>query len=174
MGPDAFKNKTALITGGTRGPERAIAIRLVFEGCNAALNHVSRTEDTDQAVHEIESGGGRAIAIAADVSSPDDTKTCVTKTREAFGPIDILMHCAEAWAPYNVRLNCISPGLFITEMAETVAPEILEKMVAATPMQRYGRPEEIAAVARFMVSEESSFMTGQTLVSSGGRVMLPG
>ncbi len=59
-------------------------------------------------------------------------------------------------------------------MANTVEPAILEKMVKATPMQRYGRPEEIAALARFLVSEESSFMTGQTIVTSGGRVMLPG
>ena len=59
-------------------------------------------------------------------------------------------------------------------MANTVEPAILKKMVNTTPMQRYGRPEEIAALARFLVSEESSFMTGQTIVTSGGRVMLPG
>ncbi len=49
-----------------------------------------------------------------------------------------------------------------------------EMIVEATPLGRIGRPEEIANLARFLLSEQSSFMTGQTVVASGGRVMLPG
>ena len=46
-------------------------------------------------------------------------------------------------------------------------------VVEQTPLGRLGQPEEIAAVIRFLLSEESSFMTGDTLEASGGRIMLP-
>lgn len=81
---------------------------------------------------------------------------------------------AQAWAPHNIRVNCICPGLIETEMAYTLSPEAHEHIKANTPMKRLGQPEEIASVIRFLVSDESSFMTGQTVVASGGRVMLPG
>ena len=68
----------------------------------------------------------------------------------------------------------LCPGLIDTEMAYTLSPEAHKHIVANTPMGRLGKPEEIANVIRFLVSDESSFMTGQTIVSSGGRVMLPG
>ena len=59
-------------------------------------------------------------------------------------------------------------------MAHTLSPESHKVIIAATPIGRIGRPEELAAVARFLLSDESSYMTGQTIVASGGRVMLPG
>lgn len=81
---------------------------------------------------------------------------------------------AQAWAKHNIRINCICPGLIDTEMASTLSPQTQEQIIANTPMRRLGRPEEIANVIRFLLSDESSFMTGQTVVASGGRVMLPG
>lgn len=81
---------------------------------------------------------------------------------------------AQAWAKHNIRINCICPGLIDTDMAYTLSPEAHANIVANTPMHRLGRPEEIANVVRFLLSDESSFMTGQTVVASGGRVMLPG
>jgi NAD(P)-dependent dehydrogenase (short-subunit alcohol dehydrogenase family) len=59
-------------------------------------------------------------------------------------------------------------------MAHTLTPEVHKLIIEATPIGRIGAPEELAAVIRFLASEESSFMTGQTIVASGGRVMLPG
>jgi len=81
---------------------------------------------------------------------------------------------AQGWAQHNVRINCICPGLIETEMAYTLSPETHALIRAGTPMGRIGQPEEIAALIRFLLSSESSFMTGQTVVASGGRVMLPG
>jgi len=81
---------------------------------------------------------------------------------------------AQGWARHNIRINCICPGLIETEMADTLAPEVQESIVTGTPMGRIGQPHEIASVIRFLLSDESSFMTGQTVVASGGRVMLPG
>ena len=58
-------------------------------------------------------------------------------------------------------------------MAHTLSPEYHSMVVGATPLGRIGEPSELASVARFLLSEESSFMTGQTIVASGGRVMIP-
>ncbi len=74
---------------------------------------------------------------------------------------------------HNVRVNCVAPGLIETEMARVLSDEVSRRIVADTPMGRIGQPEEIAAVIRFLLSEESSFMTGETLAASGGRVTLP-
>ena len=80
---------------------------------------------------------------------------------------------AEAFAPYNVRINCLAPGLIDTEMAGVLPPEAKQAVLEQTPLGRLGQPEEMAAVIRFLLSEESSFMTGDTVEASGGRVMLP-
>jgi 3-oxoacyl-[acyl-carrier protein] reductase len=89
------------------------------------------------------------------------------------GVIAFTRCCAEAFAPYNVRINGVAPGLIDTEMAQVLPPEMRHVVVEQTPLGRLGTPEEIAAVIRFLLSEESSFMTGQTVAVSGGRVMLP-
>jgi 3-oxoacyl-[acyl-carrier protein] reductase len=89
------------------------------------------------------------------------------------GVIAFTRCCAEAFAPYNVRINCLAPGLIDTEMAGVLSPEARRAVVEQTPLGRLGTPEEMAAVIRFLLSEESSFMTGHTLGASGGRIMLP-
>ena len=86
--------------------------------------------------------------------------------------ISLVQSCSEVWAPDNVRINCVLPGLIETEMSAALSPAALGAMVQATPMRRIGQPHEIAAVVRFLLSEESSFMTGQTIVVSGGRLMM--
>ena len=87
--------------------------------------------------------------------------------------ISMTQSFSEAWASHNVRINCIAPGLIDTEMARDLPRESWEQCIAGTPMGRVGEAEEIANLVRFLVSDESSFMTGQTLVASGGRVLLP-
>jgi 3-oxoacyl-[acyl-carrier protein] reductase len=89
------------------------------------------------------------------------------------GVIAFTRCCAEAFAPYNVRINGVAPGLIDTDMARVLNPEATQKVIEGTPMGRLGRPEEIASVIRFLLSDESSFMTGQTIAVSGGRAMLP-
>jgi 3-oxoacyl-[acyl-carrier protein] reductase len=89
------------------------------------------------------------------------------------GVIALTRCCAEAFAPHNVRINCVAPGLIETEMLHVLPDALISSVVAETPMARVGRPEEVASVIRFLLSDESSFMTGQTVAVSGGRVMLP-
>lgn len=248
-----FSGKTALITGGSRGIGRAVALRLAAEGVRVGINYVSREEDARQTLADVESAGGSGVLAQGDVSQPDQAQAVVQVTRDALGPVDLLVQsagmsvveapdettwetwkrtmdvnldgtfnmifavkdemvkrqfgrivaissiaalrsrpslmaysaskaavislvrsCGEAWAHENIRVNCIAPGLTETEMPQaSLTPESYQKMIDATPMRRIGQPAEIASVVRFLLSDESSFMTGQTVVASGGRVLLP-
>ncbi|MEO1994287.1 MAG: glucose 1-dehydrogenase [Planctomycetaceae bacterium] len=83
--------------------------------------------------------------------------------------ISFTRHCAEAFAPYNVRVNCVAPGLTNTELARSANRDLVENLIAITPMGRIGEPEEIASVVKFLLSDDSSFVTGQTVPACGGR-----
>jgi 3-oxoacyl-[acyl-carrier protein] reductase len=73
-------------------------------------------------------------------------------------------------APYNIRVNAISPGAIETPMAEATKqdPKILESTLAKIPMGRMGRPEEVSNLVLFLSSDSSSYMTGSTVVIDGG------
>ena len=75
---------------------------------------------------------------------------------------------AEAFAPHNVRVNCVAPGLIETEMVHVLSDETLKNLVDATPLGRIGQPEEIAAAIAFLASERASYITGVTLQVDGG------
>ena len=83
--------------------------------------------------------------------------------------ISFTRHCAEAFAPYNVRVNCLAPGLTNTELARASNPGLVDDIIAATPMGRMADPQEMASVVKFLLSDDSSFVTGQTVVACGGR-----
>ena len=78
-----------------------------------------------------------------------------------------------ALAPHNIRVNAVAPGLIDTEILSGVSQAQLDAIVQSTPLGRIGHGDDIASAVLFLLSDQSSFMTGQTLVVSGGRVMLP-
>ena len=245
-----FESRVALVTGGSRGIGRAVALRLASEGSDVAISYVTRKKEADETVAEIAALGRRAIAAPCNVAEPEEVDALVKKTRAELGPIDFLAHCgaistiadhkgltwelwrdtievnlngtyltvfavkdemlergfgrivlissiaallprqqqihysaskagvvaftrccAEAFAP-NIRVNCITPGLIETEMMRTLSEEKIKELVDRTPLQRIGEPEELAAMVRFLLSDESSFTTGQTIIASGGRAMM--
>ena len=89
------------------------------------------------------------------------------------GVIALARCCAEAFAPHNVRVNCIAPGLIDTEMARVLSPTQIDSVLQQTPLARLGTPEEISELACFLLSERASFIVGQTISACGGRVTLP-
>lgn len=115
---------------------------------------------------------GRIVTLSS-VAALRPRKMQIHYASAKAGVIAFTRCCAEAFAPHNVRINCVAPGLIDTEMARVLPPEMMQAVVDQTPLGRLGTPEEIAAVIRFLLSEESSFMTGHTLAASGGRIMLP-
>ncbi|MFP6753528.1 MAG: 3-oxoacyl-ACP reductase FabG [Pirellulaceae bacterium] len=89
------------------------------------------------------------------------------------GMIGFARSLAQALAPHNIRVNSVAPGLIQTEILDGVAQEDLQALIDATPIPRIGRVDEIAELVFFLLSDKSSFITGQTIVASGGRVTLP-
>lgn len=84
-----------------------------------------------------------------------------------------MMRCfAEALAP-AVRVNAVAPGLTDTEMLTQLDQHILPGRIAETPLKRLGTAPEVAEAVAFLLSERSAFITGHTLVVSGGAVMEP-
>lgn len=77
-------------------------------------------------------------------------------------------------APYGIRVNGIGPGSIKTNMLAGVMDDedALDKIKARTPMGRIGLPDEIAAVAAFLLSEEASYITGQHIYPDGGRLAM--
>jgi NAD(P)-dependent dehydrogenase (short-subunit alcohol dehydrogenase family) len=89
------------------------------------------------------------------------------------GVVAFTKSAAEALIPFNIRMNAVAPGLIETEIIDDVDRPILDRIIDQTPMKRIGQANEIADVVHYLLSEASRFMMGQTLVASGGRVMLP-
>ena len=117
-------------------------------------------------------GFGRIVLVSS-AAALRPRKMQIHYASSKAGVIALTRCCAEAFAPHNVRVNCVAPGLIETEMAHVLADATMKRVVADTPLGRIGQPDEIAALIRFLLSEESSFMTGETLSASGGRVTLP-
>lgn len=72
----------------------------------------------------------------------------------------------------NVRMNCIAPGYIDTEMMRAVGEEKFNAAVARHPMKRMADPDEIAAVTAFLCTEDSSWVSGETICASGGAICM--
>lgn len=91
----SLKGKVAVVTGGSRDIGRAISVQLAKEGANVVVNYLNSRAAANKTLAEIESVGGKAIAVKADVSSLKDIKKLKAKTVKAFGKkIDILVNNA--------------------------------------------------------------------------------
>jgi 3-oxoacyl-[acyl-carrier protein] reductase len=244
-----FQGRTALVTGGSRGIGRAIALMLATNGARVAVNYERNEKAAHDALRLIREVGGRGIAVQADIAKAADVERMLAQVRTEIGPIDFLVnnagiadtvpheqltfahwkrtfevnvdgvflttwgvkdemiarrfgrivnisslaglikkkdmihyatskaaviaftrHCAEAFAPYNVRVNCLAPGLTETELSRAANPGLIQQLIAITPLGRMAQPEEMASVVKFLLSEESSFITGQTICACGGRL----
>ena len=248
MSQQAFENRTALVTGGSRGIGRAVCENLAAGGARVAINFQTNEQAAHEALAAVEKNAEKAMIVQADVSREDHVERMVAEVREKLGPIDLLVnnagiaesvvhdqlsfeswkrmfevnvdgpflvtwavkdemikrrfgrivnvsslaglvrkkemihyattkaavnsftrHCALAFAPYNVRVNCVAPGLTNTRLSLSANPDV-PHLIGLTALGRMAEPSEIADVVRFLLSEESSFITGQTVSACGGRV----
>ena len=84
------------------------------------------------------------------------------------GVIGFCRALAKEVAPSGIRVNCVSPGVILTDMTKPLGEETLAALAEETPLGRNGIPEDVAGAIRFLVSPESSFITGQVLPVNGG------
>ncbi len=119
----------------------------------------------------IERGYGRIVCIAS-IAGLRPRGRMITYSTSKAAVIAFARSCAEAFGP-QIRVNSVAPGLIETDMGSSAGPEVIQRMKDDAYLNRIGQPEEIAETVLFLLSERSSFTTGQTLVADGGRVTLP-
>ncbi|QJC27594.1 3-oxoacyl-[acyl-carrier-protein] reductase FabG [Anaplasma platys] len=87
------------------------------------------------------------------------------------GIIGMSKTMALEFASRGITVNCVAPGFIDTPMIETIPEKQREHILGSIPMGRMGSPEEIASVALFLASDESRYITGQTIHVNGGMIM---
>ncbi len=87
------------------------------------------------------------------------------------GMIAFTKSCAREFASRGVRVNAIAPGFIETEMTATLPPEVVQGYAKAIPLQKIGTPLDVARLCLFLASEDSAYITGQTIAVDGGLTM---
>ena len=103
----------------------------------------------------------------ADRGMPGDSAELFSTAKNAV--MGFTRSLAMSLAP-EVRVNCISPGWIQTAWGEQASAAWQERVLRETPLGRWGQPEDIAKLARFLVSEEASYITGQVINANGGAI----
>lgn len=250
----SLEGKVALITGAGSGMGRAAALLFAKQGAAVAVADIST--DGEQTAAEIESAGGRAVFVRADVSEERDVEAMVDAAVRSLGRLDVLYNNAgigppddaaidelptEVWdrvmgvnvrgmylccrygiramlalpgprsaaivntasiaglvgnstlpstaytvskgavmaltkqvavsyAGEGIRCNAVCPGPILTPILEPffAEPGVRERFESKIPLGRMGQPEDVAQLALFLASEQSSFITGALIVIDGG------
>jgi NAD(P)-dependent dehydrogenase (short-subunit alcohol dehydrogenase family) len=115
----------------------------------------------------IKSGGGSIIStasMAANVAFANMPAYCASKA----GVVMLTKTAAVEYAKDGIRVNAILPGVIGTGMTKALPEELISGIEAATPLNRIADPSEIATVALFLATDDSSFITGETITVDGG------
>ncbi len=239
--------RTALVTGGSRGIGRAIVRALCGAGVDCAFTYTRDRAGADSLVQEVRSQGRKAFSYQADVRDFEAAKSLVEEVKKTLGTLHILVNNAgitrdkslmmmsrEEWSDvidtnlsgvfnttraciigflkqksgsivniasvsgirplpgqvnyaaakagvigftkslarevssYNIRVNAVAPGFIETEMTAELGPNTRERFLDMIPLRRFGTPDEVAKTVLFLLSDESRYITGQTLQLDGG------
>jgi 3-oxoacyl-[acyl-carrier protein] reductase len=241
--------KVAIVTGASKGIGAGIAKQLAAEGAAVIVNYASSKEGADRVVAEIESNGGKAVAVQANVAKKADIERLFSEAKKAFGRLDVLVNNAGVYefspleeitaehfhkhfdlnvlglilaskeavryfdatggsivnissvastsapantsvysatkaavdavtrslakelGPRNIRVNSINPGMVETEgvhAAGIMESDFRKDVESRTPLGRIGQARDIAPAAVFLASQDSQWITGETLFISGG------
>ncbi|HJO55911.1 MAG TPA: 3-oxoacyl-[acyl-carrier-protein] reductase [Candidatus Scalindua sp.] len=242
-----MSNKTAIVTGGTRGIGKAIVLELAKSGCNVAFNYSKSDDLANELVKEIEALGVKAVAKKADVADFESAKDMIKEVKDEFGQIDYLVNNAgitrdkllalmkeNDWddvininlkSVYNfskavimtmikqkngkilnitsvsgiagvagqtnysaskagmigftkalakevgkakINVNAIACGFIETDMTSELPDEYKQKMTDMTALKRFGTTDDVAKVAKFLLSDDANYVTGQVLSLDGG------
>ena len=95
---------------------------------------------------------------------PGLAHTCAARA----GVIYLSKTLAIEWAPLNIRVNCVAPGIIATEGMNVYSEEARQDMPNSNPMKRFGQPEDVANAICYLAGDTGSFITGEVLVVDGG------
>ncbi|WP_166263502.1 3-oxoacyl-ACP reductase family protein [Marinobacter caseinilyticus] len=161
---DDLKGKVAIVTGGSRGIGREIALQLASRGADVAINYRSRQSEADSTTKEIEGLGVRALSIQADLSDMTAARNLIRSVHEQWGRIDILINNAGITRDktmkkltdddWNEVLNTNLGSVYAT------CSEVLDIMIA----QEYGRIVNITS----FVGQAGNFGQANYAASKGG------
>ncbi|MFB5083483.1 3-oxoacyl-[acyl-carrier-protein] reductase [Symbiobacterium thermophilum] len=245
-----LSTQVAIVTGATGGLGRAISLALAREGAAVVVNYARSAEKAAGLVEEISAGGGRALAVQADVGTAEGAEALVKAALDHFGRVDILVNnaginrdtlimrmkesdwddvldtnlkgaflCIKAvsrpmmkarygriinigsvaglagnagQANYsaakaglvgltravarelgsrNITVNCIAPGAIDAGMLLELSEEQRSNYLRQIPLERFGRPEDVAAAVVFLAGPGGAYITGQTIAVDGGLTM---
>lgn len=258
-----LQNQVALVTGGSSGIGAAVVQHLAKAGASVVINYHSGGETAKQIAQEIQSNGGKAIALQADVSQEDAVQQLFEQTIQTLGTVDILVNnagiqkdapftemslqdwnkviqvnltgqflcareaakeflrrgirpevsaaagkiicmssvhqiipwaghinyaaskggvnmlmqsMAQELAPHQIRVNSIAPGAIKTPINRDAweTPEAANKLRQLIPNNRIGEPSDVAKAVVWLASDESDYVTGETLYIDGGMTLYPG
>ena len=132
----------------------------------------------ERLIHTMLAGAGgidfALLAVAADDG-------VMPQTREHLAILDLIgidrgvialtKSTAKELASRHIRVNAVAPGFIESKMTDVLTEDVRNKMLEAIPLQRFGKPADVAQAVLFLVSEASAYITGQVLTVSGGMVM---
>jgi 3-oxoacyl-[acyl-carrier protein] reductase len=243
-----LEGKVALVTGASKGIGAEIAKQLAAEGASVVVNYSSSKAGADKVVADITGKGGKAVAVQADVSKPEDIKKLFAQTKKALGKLDVLVNNAGIYefaplegitaenfnkqfglnvlglilttqeavklfgesggsvvnigsvvgklalpgatvysatkaavdsitrslsaelGPKKIRVNAVNPGMVQTEGNYTAqeGSEFRKGVEDKTPLGRIGQVGDIAPAVVYFASDDSRWVTGETLYIAGG------
>ena len=134
-----------------------------LKGCFNGIKSVTRPM--------IKNKGGKIINITSvigQIGNPGQSNYAASKS----GIIGLTKSMAKELGSRNITINAVAPGYISTEMTEKLDNDIKNKMNSSIPLGRLGKPEDVANLVCFLVSDEATYITGQTFNVDGGMVMI--
>ena len=136
-----------------------VNLRSVFVACRAVLRPMMRNK------------WGRIInvsSVAGLVGNAGQANYAASKS----AVLGFTKSLAKEMASKNITANVVAPGFVETEMTDILPQQVKEAVLQATPVRRFGQPQDVASAAAFLASEEAGFITGQVLSVDGGMTMV--
>jgi 3-oxoacyl-[acyl-carrier protein] reductase len=137
--------------------QRVFAVNVggVYNCCQAALPHMLRQKH------------GKIITISSMWGITGASCEAAYSASKA-AVIGLTKSLAKELGPSGITVNCVAPGVIDTDMNACYTPEVMESLREETPLGRIGQPEDVAALVRFLASEDAKFITGQVIGANGG------
>jgi 3-oxoacyl-[acyl-carrier protein] reductase len=118
-----------------------------------------------------ERGAGRIVNFASDAAFTANGASGVHYAASKAGVVAVTRRAATELAPYGVTVNAVAPAAIDGPLARSLLGDRLEGEVEGIPVGRLGRPEEVAALVSFLLSDDAGYITGATLDVNGGALM---